>query len=63
MDRKKIESYAEKWKAIEDRIGGECGKRTVCALKELYSIYDDKMIECAIAAFVEVIPEDASDKY
>ena len=45
MDRKKIESYSEKWKAIEDRIGGDTGKEVVKALKELYSIYDDRMIE------------------
>ena len=45
MDRKKIEAYSEKWNAIKDRIGGELGERIVKALKDLYAIYDDGMIE------------------
>ena len=45
MDAKKIDVYSEKWKAIEDRVGGDAGKRTVGALKALYSIYDDRMVE------------------
>ena len=45
MNRKKLDAYNEKSKAIEDRIGGETGKETVRALKELYAIYDDRMVE------------------
>ena len=45
MERKKLDAYNEKWKAIEDRIGGDCGKRIVASLKELYSVYDDRMVE------------------
>ena len=45
MYRKKIDAYSEAWRAIEERIGGDLGRRTVEALKELYSIYDSKMIK------------------
>lgn len=45
MDRKKLEKYNDKWNAISEKIGGELGERVVAALKELYAVYDDRMID------------------
>ncbi len=45
MDRTRIEESAEKWQKIEEKIGGETGKKVVAALKELYAVYDDRMVE------------------
>jgi len=45
MDRSKLDNYNAQWKAIEERIGGETGKKTVEALRELYAVYDDRLIE------------------
>ena len=45
MDVRKLDTYEEKWREIEERIGDETGKNVVRALKELYSIYDDRMVE------------------
>lgn len=44
MNAEKLEAYSEKWKLIEERVGGETGKEIVKALKELYAIYDDSMV-------------------
>ncbi len=33
-----------KWQALSDRIGGELGDETAAAFKELYTIYDDRLI-------------------
>jgi len=45
MDRKKLDTYNEAWEAIAERLGGNSGKEVVEALKELYSVYDDGMVE------------------
>ena len=45
MDRSKLKNYDSMWRAIEERIGGELGRRTVEALHELYAVYDDRLIE------------------
>ena len=33
------------WNAVAERVGGENGKKIVSALKELYAVYDDRLIE------------------
>jgi hypothetical protein len=45
MDKNKIENFKEKWDIIAEKIGGEQGKKIVAALKELYAVYDDRMVE------------------
>ena len=45
MDRNKIENFKEKWDIIAEKIGGEQGVAIVSALKELYAVYDDRMVE------------------
>ncbi len=37
-------SREEKWHSLAERIGGSPGEETVAALKDLYSIYDDRLI-------------------
>ena len=45
MDKSKIENFKEKWDIIAEKIGGEQGEKIVSALKELYAVYDDRMVE------------------
>ena len=45
MDKNKIENFKEKWDIIAEKVGGEQGKKIVAALKELYAVYDDRMVE------------------
>ena len=45
MDRKKLEKFKEKWDIIAEKIGEKNGEAIVSALKELYSVYDDRMVE------------------
>lgn len=45
MDKNKIENFKEKWDIIAEKIGGEQGEAIVAALKELYAVYDDRMVE------------------
>jgi len=45
MDRSKLDNYNAEWKRIEERVGGETGKKIVEALRELYAVYDDRLIE------------------
>ena len=45
MDRSRIELLRDKWQRVEEKIGGDVGKRIVEALKELHAVYDDKLIE------------------
>ena len=40
-----MELLKDKWQLVEDRVGGENGKKIVEALKELYAVYDDRLIE------------------
>lgn len=35
----------EAWEALREHVGGEAGVELVSALKDLYSIYDDRLIE------------------
>ncbi len=35
----------EKWLAVEEKIGGDAGKRIVEALKELYSVFDPGIVD------------------
>ena len=35
----------EKWKLFADTIGGEDGKELAAAYRELYSIFDEELIE------------------
>ena len=41
----KIQSYKEKWEALKNRIGGESGDRIVAALKDLYTLYGDEIVD------------------
>lgn len=45
MDKSKLELLRDKWQIVEEKIGGDVGKRIVEALKELYAVYDDRLIE------------------
>ena len=45
MDKNKLEKFKEKWDIIAAKIGKKNGEAIVSALKVLYAVYDDRMVE------------------
>ena len=41
----KTDCYEEKWEAIKNRVGGKSGEAIVDALKDLYTIYGEELID------------------